>query len=345
MTGGSSAWFVVPDGIDDPRRVSGGNVFDGRLRDGLTDSGWAMRMTPATVGRTADLGAALARAGDGDLVLVDGLVATRAPGAVEAEAHRLRIVVLAHMLSAAFAGAAPDDVDGEERMLRCARLVIVTSAWTQAELIARDLVPAHRILVATPGTDDVPEATGTLSGGGLLCVGVVAPHKGQDTLVEALAALRAIPSWTCTIAGSLDVRPGFAQRVARRAAQEGLGERIRFAGVLTGQGLDREYRQADLLIAPSRTESYGMALADGLARGIPAIASTAGGIPATVAPSGAAILVPPGDPHALSEVLGRWMLDPDLRASLTARARRSRAGFPRWSATVEKVAATLAGVP
>ena len=48
------------------------------------------------------------------------------------------------------------------------------------------------------------------------------------------------------------------------------------------QDLDAAYRAADLLVAPSRTESYGMAIADALARGIPVIGSNVGGIPLTV---------------------------------------------------------------
>ena len=95
-------------------------------------------------------------------------------------------------------------------------------------------------------------------------------------------------------------------------------------GALADDDLDAAYRAADLLVAPSRTESYGMAIADALARGIPVVASNVGGIPLTVSPDRAAILVPP-EPQALSRVLDRWMLDPALRRRLTAEAVRGRA--------------------
>ena len=119
-----------------------------------------------------------------------------------------------------------------------------------------------------------------------LCVGIVAPHKGQDMLIEALAALSTDETWTCTIAGSLDTCPDYADRVAARADAAGIGDRVTMTGVLNRDELDRAYQRADLLVAPSRTESYGMAIADALRRGIPVMVSRTGGIPQTVASRG-----------------------------------------------------------
>ncbi len=87
-----------------------------------------------------------------------------------------------------------------------------------------------------------------------------------------------------------------------------------------------------------------MAIADALRRGIPVIASSVGGIPQTVAPSRAAILVPPGEPRALGAALHQWMADPALRSRLSDEARRGRSRLPRWDESVARIAATLAGV-
>jgi hypothetical protein len=336
--------FVVPDGIDDPARVSGGNVVDRHVRDGLAARGWSVRMSPVDVGSPAGVREALAHVPDDGLVLIDGLIAGRAPEAMEADAERLRIVVLAHMVSASFPDADPRDVDGEERALAAARCVITTSTWTRRELRDRALVASGRIVVAQPGSEEAEPAIGTPHGGALLCVGVVAPHKGQDTLIEALANLGLRGEWTCTIAGSLSADPAFARRLARRADEAGIGDRIDLAGVLDGRELDRAYRRADLLVAPSRIESYGMAIADALRRGIPVVASSVGGIPQTVAPSRAAVLVEPGEPGELSDALRRWMVDPGLRARLTEEARSARSLLPRWSGTVDRIAQTLVSI-
>ena len=335
----SRVTFVVPEGIDDPARASGGNVFDQRVRDELASLGWEVRMLPVA----PDAGGALSSLPRGALVLVDGLVAGRSPAAIEAGADRLRIVVLAHMVSSAFPDADRHLVDGERRALRSARRVIATSEWTRAELTASDELPADRITVAVPGSDDAPVASGTPDGGAFLCVGVVAPHKGQDILIEALAALGRDSTWTCAIVGGLDAFPEYTARVRALAADADVAERIMLTGALGSGELDSAYRNADLVVAPSRVESYGMAIADALRRGIPVVASNVGGIPQTVA-GRAAILVPPGEPAPLTDALGRWITDTGLRERLTADARRGRADLPRWSDTAARIAETLAAV-
>lgn len=336
MTGRRIVHVVVPDGFDDPHRVSGGSIYDRRLARTLPAHGWQVGVVRAG----ADPAAALAALPEGSAVLLDGLVARRIPAAVEAEAERLRVVVLAHMVSAAFPAAHPDDVEGERRALCAARHVIATSDWTRDEVTAHAGVPGERITVAVPGTDDAPAAEGTPSGTALLCLGVVAPHKGQDVLVDTLALLDRTPSWTCMIAGSLTTHPAFAQRVRDIAAGAGVADRVRMPGVLTGAELADAYRRTDLLVAPSRVEASGMAIAEALRRGIPVVATSAGGIPQTVA-GGAATLVPPGQPAALRDVLDRWMTDPSLRRRVKAEALGARTRLPRWADTAAVVADAL----
>ena len=332
--------FLVPEGIDDPERVSGGNIFDRHIREGLAGIGWEVRLTEVETDAATPAAAVLSSLPDGALVLIDGLVATDAPEAVESAARRLRIVVLAHMVSAAFPDADPRGIDAERRALQAAHRVIATSEWTKRELVKRGLASADRIDVATPGADAAAVSPGTPSGRALLCVGVVAPHKGQDTLVEALAALAAQPEWTCTIAGSLAARPDFADHLRARARAAGVADRITMAGVLGRDDLDDAYRRADLLVAPSRAESYGMAIGEALRRGIPIVASSVGGVPQTVSPA-AAVLVPPDQPAALRQALEYWMIDPGLRARLKAGAQRAGARLPQWSDTVARIGASL----
>ena len=118
-----------------------------------------------------------------------------------------------------------------------------------AELVGRELIPLERITVATPGADRSEVGAGTRDGRALLCVGVIAAHKGQDILIEALAGLRARPTWRCTIVGSSATDPAFAERLAARAADLGIADRITMTGVLDEGDLDAAYRGADLLVA------------------------------------------------------------------------------------------------
>lgn len=325
--------FAVPEGIDDPARVSGGNVYDRRLAEGLLSHGWEVRVR-AVPERPAGLDTALAGAPDGALVLVDGLLVQREPGALPAHRGRLRPAVLAHM-------PPPEDDPAACRAFRVARRVIATSAWTRSELIAQDAAEPSRIVVAPPGTDAAPPSRPSAAGGRLLCVGVVAPHKGQDVLVAALAAASDVPGWTCTFAGSTETEPEFADRLRAAVAEAGLADRIRFAGVLTGAALEAAYAETDLLVAPSRRESYGMAVAEALARGVPVVASAVGGLPEAVGDGRGAVTVPPGDAWALERVLRRWWGSAEWRAELASAARDGRAGRPGWAGTVATVARVL----
>jgi len=338
---GRAVWFAVPAGFDDPVRVSGGNVYDRRVIDELEETGWSVHTTEIGPDAAADAAARLARVPDGALVLVDGLIAVRQPEAVVEASARCRVVVVAHMVVAGFADAAPEAIAAERRALCAAHHVIATSAWASERLIELGICRPGRSTVAVPGTDPAPAAAGTADGGALLCVGVVAPHKGQDTLIDALAGLRGAARWTCTIAGSVATDPEFAERVARRVDEAGLASHVRWAGVLGRDRLDAAYAGADLVVAPSRTESYGMAVADALRRGIPVVATRTGGIPEAVAPGDAAILVPPDRPDALRDALRRWMTEPALRERLTTAARRGREDRPSWRDTARSIHSTL----
>ncbi|GAB3386800.1 glycosyltransferase family 4 protein [Humibacter soli] len=341
MTG--TVHFVVPEGVDDPTRVSGGNVYDVSLRDALRSLGWDVRMLPQA---DDDLSTTLARLRDGSLALIDGLLATRSPHTLVGESARLRLVVLAHMVAASIVPEAERVAvaERERRALDAADAVVATSRWIRDELVAEGLAHTGRIAIARPGVDPAPATEASDDGGRLLCVGAVAPHKGQDVLVRALAGLDEDHSWTCTIVGSPDVDPDFAEALNAVVESTGLADRVRFAGVLTGRALEDAYSAADLVVAPSRAEGFGMAVADALARGIPVLASRVGGLPEALGDSGAGILVPPDDPWALRVVLQQWWGDSARRKALKAEAMRTRRSAPGWRETAETVAAVLSGV-
>ncbi len=146
---------VVPDTIADPRRVSGGDVYDRRLIDLLRTRGWAAHEIPVAVGDAGALRAALAAVPDAGIALIDGLVAGRAPDAVEMAASRVSVVLLAHMVSASLASADAVAVEGESRAAAAARCIIATSPWTRSEFIRRGIADAAAIHVAVPGSDAV----------------------------------------------------------------------------------------------------------------------------------------------------------------------------------------------
>jgi len=337
---------VLPDGIDDPARPSGGNRYDRRVCDGLTALGWDVRelVVPGPWPRpdAAALSALATSVGsvpDGGLVLVDGLIASAAAAVLVPESGRLRPVVLVHMPL----GDVDVPADAESAVLAHARAVVTTSGWTRERLLDRYPLSPERVLVARPGADLDDEAPGTPDGSRLLCVGAVVPHKGQDLLLDALRGIES-RRWSCTLVGALDRDPAFVERLRRDAAESGILDRICFAGPRVGAELRREYRAADVLVLPSRLEAYGMVVTEALAVGLPVVAAATGGVPEALGHTVGGlpgVLVPPRDADALREALRSWLTDAGLRARLRGAAGERRQALEGWDATARRVAAAL----
>ena len=338
---------IVPEGIDDPARPSGGNTYDRRVCRELAALGWAVREQAVPAGHAA-LARAVRRIPDGAVVLLDGLIACAAPEALVPHARRLRQVVLVHM---PLGHRPPDGEAGavrarEREVLTAAAAVVTTSAWTRRRLEELYALPADRVHVARPGVDAARAAPGTAAGDALLCVAAVTPDKGHDVLLDGLATAADL-SWRCACIGSLVRDPAYAAGVRRRAQDNGLDDRVRFPGPRTGPDLARAYAAADLLVLASRAETYGMVVTEALARGVPVLAAEVGGVTEALG-HGAdgtrpGLLVPPGDPAALGAALRAWLGDADLRGRLRRAARERRASLRRWAATTSDLAGVLAG--
>jgi glycosyltransferase involved in cell wall biosynthesis len=329
---------VLPNDIDDPAMPSGGNRYDRRVLTGLAALGWSVRELPVrgawpdpTDDQRADLAETLSAVPDDALVLVDGLVGSAVPEALRPHADRVRLVLLVHM---------PLLSDAEGAALAAARTIIATSPWTRDRLIDRYGLPT--VHVATPGVDPAPIATGT--GGTLLCVAAVTRHKGYDLLAEALAKVADLP-WRCVWAGTLDREPDFVARLRRQLDADRLTDRVDVVGPLTETELDAAYAAADLLVLPSRGETYGMVVTEALARGVPVLATAVAGLPDALgrAPDGSrpGLLVPPEDPAALAGTLRGWLSEAGLRQELRRSALRRRDTLTGWDVTAGLVAEAL----
>ena len=345
-----SAVLVVPGSLDSR---TGGYIYDRRIVEGLRSRGWAVdvealdesfpRPTASAIAQAAQTFAALPT---GRLTIVDSLALGAIPDIIERHAARLRIVALVHLPLSADIGigeeAAARFALAERRALSAARLVVVTGRAAIA-LLADCGVPPSRVVVVEPGTDPAPVARGS-SGSSLqlLSVATVNPGKGHEELLMALAA---VPSreWELTCAGSLTRHPPTVARVRTIIRDRGLEDRVSLVGDLDTAALEDRYQQSDLFVLATLRETYGMAVAEALAHALPVVSTLTGAIPDLVGDE-AGLLVSPGDVRALTNALTRFMGDADLRARLSAGARRVRPGLPRWEDSIAKMEATLESV-
>jgi glycosyltransferase involved in cell wall biosynthesis len=343
--------LIVPGRLD---TRTGGYEYDRRIVAGLRDLGWSVDIREIGGGfpypTPADLdeaGRVLASIPSGTSVLIDGLALGAMPAQIESEASRLRVIALVHMPLGSEVGIDPEVAAaleaGERRALAAATLVVVTGTAT-AGVLTRYGVSGRRVVVVEPGTDRAPLARG--SGGPtlhLLCVATLNPGKGHDILFHALAA---VPqrNWRLTCAGSVDRSPATVDRLRTLLRTLDLEKQVSVAGELDADAIARCYDTTDLFVLGTLHETFGMAVAEALARGLPVVATATGSIPELVLGNSAGIVVPPGNVDRMTEALSLVFGDAALRARLAAGARAARERLPSWEDASRRMAAALEGL-
>ncbi len=111
----------------------------------------------------------------------------------------------------------------------------------------------------------------------------------------------------------------------RERLREMAGENVELVGFAVGRRKEELLRGAYALVLPSYHEGMPYALLEGMAWGIPAVATEVGGVPQLVRHGVEGLLVPPRDAEALAEAMGRLLEDRVLRYNLAEGAlRRAR---------------------
>jgi glycosyltransferase involved in cell wall biosynthesis len=235
-------------------------------------------------------------------------------------------------------------VTGYDRLLarfsfNRADLVAAVSEELAARL--RTLAPRARVVVAPNAVDtrqfEPPPAPRTPTDRArLLNVGDLAEKKGQRVLVEALAAL---PGATLEIVGEGPER----EPLERLARELGVDDRVTLLGAQPPARVAELMRAADLFVLPSFHENLPVVLIEAQASGLPAVASSVGGVPELV-DHAAGLLVPPGDPDALAAAIrraldGRAGYDPHALAQRAADRFGHAAICARWTELYDSIGA------
>jgi glycosyltransferase involved in cell wall biosynthesis len=350
MTNARLATLVVPGRLE---TRTGGSIYDRRMADGLRRQGWSVEIIeldeafpfPAAGGleRAAE---AFASIREGAVALVDGLVLGAMPDIIERAARRLRLVALVHLPIGADLGipseAAHTLADGERRALSVASLIVVTGT-AALPMLARYSLPDGRAVVIEPGADRAALSRGSKRDAiELLSVATLNPVKGHVILLQALARLTGF-TWHLTCGGSLTRHPATVDHVRATMRALRLEDRVSLAGELDEPALAAAYDTSDVFVLATLRETYGMAVAEALAHGLPVVATGTGAIPDLVGEH-AGIVVPPGDVEALADALRQVICDSTCRARLAAGARKAREGLRNWDQAAAHLSAALAGV-
>lgn len=153
-------------------------------------------------------------------------------------------------------------------------------------------------------------------------LGHVSEVKGYPAFVEAAALVaRAHPDCRFVAVGGETVQPGFTKYLQDRVRELGLGDRFAFLGFRTD--VERVLAAVDVVVLPSLSEGFPLAILEAMACGKPVIATSVGGVPEAVADGETGLLVPPGQVGDLAQAIDRLLRNPDLCQRL-GRAARDR---------------------
>ena len=237
----------------------------------------------------------------------------------------------------------------ETRIVADCDRIVAANVVERAELLRDYGAAASRIATIPCGVDtdlfapsDRAAARARLALDGrpvLLWVGRVAPIKGLDTLLDAVARLStsAGPARLLIVGGDAD-EPMSEHEVflRRRIERLGLRDSVCFVGPQPQDVLPVYYAAADVTVLPSYYESFGMVALEAMACGSPVIASRVGGLVTTVRDGVTGFLVPDGDVEALAERIAALVADPDLRWRVGREGVRWAAQH-RWACVAEAV--------
>lgn len=147
-------------------------------------------------------------------------------------------------------------------------------------------------------------------------VGRLSPEKGPDVFVRAAALLRQrLPDAHFALIGDGPMKPDLQASIER----QGLASQVHVAGGFDDVG--PVYHDLDLLVSSSHTEAMPLALMEGMASGLPIVATRVGGVPEIVEHGGTGWLVGPGDVEDLAGRMHQMLTQPALRQRMGEQAR------------------------
>lgn len=242
-------------------------------------------------------------------------------------------------------------LDAEAQIASAADVLVANTPAEAADMHLLLGADPDRTLVAPPGVDlhtftPGPMQTARADLGRtaddllVLCVGRMQYVKGTDVAIDALAALRSDdPALAARVrlvvlggaSGGVD-----AAAFAELARDMGIADLVEFLPPVPPHELARWYRAADLVVVPSRSESFGFVAAEAQAAGVPVLATAVGGLPHVVEAGRTGLLVEGTDPHVWAQALAALLRDPAQRARMGAAAHAHAAVFD-WTTCVDRV--------
>jgi D-inositol-3-phosphate glycosyltransferase len=241
-------------------------------------------------------------------------------------------------------------IDAEAEVIACSDAITASCEAEAEDLVAHYGADPARIELVPPGVihaffspGDRRGARAALGLDGerpvLLFVGRIQPLKGLDVAVRALHdVVGRHPDAALVVVGGASGADGDAEvaRVHALIDELGVGQHVRFVDPQPHHLLSTYYRAADVVVVPSRSESFGLVALEAAACGTPVVAAAVGGLRTLVEDGRTGLLVDGRDPADHAAAIAAVLDDPEA-AALMGKAAAARAARYTWSTTAARL--------
>lgn len=225
-------------------------------------------------------------------------------------------------------------IAAEHEVIEEADCVVAATPFEAEDLLDHYGADPARLCTTPPGVDHElfhpgprAEARATVGwpadGRTVLFVGRIQPLKGVDVAVEAFGLIAdQFADVRLVLIGGPSGPTGADEfaAVSDLISRRGLTERVTRLAPIPHKMLPDFYRASDVLLAPSRSESFGLVAAEAEACGLPVVAAAVGGLSHIVAHEVSGLLVMGWEPIDYAEALSRLLTDHDLLQRLSTGA-------------------------
>ena len=242
-----------------------------------------------------------------------------------------------------------DRVRAEHQVMACSDAVLASCSVEAAQLRQFYGVEPERIELVPPAVDHAFFAPGHRGQARralglpedrpvLLFVGRIQPLKGLDVAIGALAALRGHPDAVLVVVGGPSGPDGSAayERAHELVHTSGLADRVVWRPAQRHELLSTYYRAADVVLVPSRSESFGLVALEAAACGTPVVAAAVGGLRTLVDHARTGFLIEGRDPAAFARCVEKILADPVASAAMGAAAAKQASRY-QWSLSAARL--------
>ena len=243
----------------------------------------------------------------------------------------------------------------ESDIIGCADAICVSCTEEERQFIELYGNPPGTLEIVAPGVEHAFFAPGEKRGARhalgiafdvpvFLFVGRIQPLKGLDVAVQALAQLQAKNAQLIVVGGASGSEGNEElEKVMQLARGLGVHNNIRFVEPQAHHMLSTYYRAADVVVVPSRSESFGLVALEAAACGIPVVASAVGGLLTIIDDGETGYLVPRRDPALFAEHIDELLAHPTMALAMGAKA-AEKARHYTWSFAAARLRRVYADV-